>query len=131
MPVLYMRMKTKLPNTNKLVKGLGADERGAIQQEVTEEVYKRMGKYMPRKTGALEERKTSITKPNRIKTVGPYARYVFFGVSPSGKPLHYDRSHNPLAGAHWDRRMVRAEGRSIVAAVKRKIKRSRKNGRTS
>lgn len=123
--VLKMRMKTKIPKAAKLVKNVGADERGRVQKLVTEEVFKRIGKYMPRRTGALEETKTSIASPSRIMTKGPYARYVFFGVTKSGKPMRYTKAGNPLAGPHWDRRMVRAEGRSVVRAVRRKMERGR------
>lgn len=121
--VVRMRMKTKVPKADKLMKEVGVDNAGRVQKLVTEEVLKRIGKYMPRRTGELEDAKTDIASPTRILTRGPYARYVFFGVSRSGKPLRYTKTGNPLAGPHWDRRMVKAEGRSIVRAVRRKIER--------
>lgn len=31
----------------------------------------------------------------------PYARYQFFGISRSGKPLNYQTVHNPYARSHW------------------------------
>ena len=120
--VVKMRMKTRIPSTSKLLRDIGVDQVGSVQKMVTDEVFRRMGKYMPRRTGELEDAKTEVASPTRIVTRGPYARYVFFGVSRSGKPLHYTRTGNPLAGPHWDRRMVKAEGRSIVRAVRRKIK---------
>lgn len=119
--VVKMHMKTKIPKTDQLLKRVGVDKSGRVQKLVTDEVFKRIGKYMPRRSGALEDAKTEITSTTRITTKGPYARYVFFGVGRGGKPLNYTRTENPLAGPHWDRRMVKAEGRSIVRAVRRQI----------
>ena len=47
----------------------------------------------------------------------PYAHYVYEGISKNGKPLNYHTDKHPLAGSHWDKRMVSAEMQDIVKEV--------------
>jgi hypothetical protein len=42
-------------------------------------------------------------------------------VSRSGKPLNYTKTKNPLAGGHWDRALVAAEGDALAADLERYI----------
>ena len=56
-----------------------------------------------------------------IVTEEPQAVYLYNGVSRSGKPLNYTKTKNPLAGGHWDRALVAAEGDALAADLERYI----------
>lgn len=56
-----------------------------------------------------------------IVTEEPQAVYLYNGVSRSGKPLNYTRTKNSLAGGHWDRALVAAEGDALAADLERYI----------
>ena len=92
-----------------------------MQNLVTDEVMKNLPDFMPRGSGELIKsmRKTA---PNRIRVQTPYARFLFFGKTRTGKHVQYNRDKNPGAGPHWDRRMVAERGRAITEKVKRKIR---------
>lgn len=56
-----------------------------------------------------------------IVTEEPQAVYLYNSVSRSGKPLNYTKTKNPLAGGHWDRALVAAEGDALAADLERYI----------
>ena len=98
----------------KIMEGLGVAERGRVQQFATERILFRMRPYMPYLTGAMEERQTQATSPTTIHVGAPYARYVYNGVSASGRPLEYTTTHHPKAGPHWDDALMKEEGALIA-----------------
>lgn len=111
-------VKTQVPGLRRAAVHLGVDEQGEVQRKVTEEVFKRLPAYMPKKTGALVAG-MHIERPTRITVDGPYARAQFFGTTRTGAEFDYDTTANPKAGPHWDRRMIADEGAAICAAVQR------------
>ena len=117
----FLTMRTRLPSHPEAMAKLGVDERGKVQQHVTEEVFRRIGPYIPFKSGNL--RGTAFVKtPTSIRVWARYARVQFFGVTKSGKPFNYNRNGNPKAGSHWDRRLMADEGAAIVADANRFVR---------
>lgn len=115
-------VKTTLPVSSAILKKLGVDPDGKVQQFVTDEIYKRLIPYIPFKTGNL--RSMAEKRHRSIVVLDVYARAQFFGVTKEGKPFDYEPT-GPKVGSHWDRRLKADEGRSIVAAANRFV-RSRK-----
>lgn len=62
---------------------------------------------MPFDTGDMQNdtfstvRQDAKTVTGLLVTDKPYARYQYFGISRSGKPLQYQTVHNPYARSHW------------------------------
>ena len=122
---MELKVKARIPQVSAVMQRLGVDEGGAVQEAVTSEVFKRIKKYMPRRSGQLADAKTHREGRTLIKVDGPYARAQFFGVKRDGTPFDYDTSANPNAGPHWDRRLASAEGRAIAAEAERAARRIR------
>lgn len=112
-------VKTTLPVSSAMLKKLGVDPDGKVQQFVTDEIYKRLLPYIPFKTGNL--RSMAEKRHRSIVVLDVYARAQFFGVTKSGKPFDYEPT-GPKVGSHWDRRLKVDEGRSIVAAANRYVR---------
>ena len=81
------------------------------------------GYRMPYRTGATIKLTVAQTDPRvpEIVTEEPQVVYLYNGVSRSGKPLNYTKTKNPLAGGHWDRALVAAEGDALAADLERYI----------
>ena len=120
----------------------GISPTGAVQAQLTNIVNRRITRYMPFRTGTLIKLKRVIS-PTEIEVLGPYARYQYYGkvmvdpktgaagfLTPEGwrsrrgaskvltdHDLEYDTTKNPLAGPYWDRKLVAAEGKAIVAEL--------------
>lgn len=100
---------------------VGIDPRGDIQRFHTQNVLRRIAKFMPYRTGAtikLTAVQTDINKPYIVTDV-PYGKYLYYGKAMAGRApkkvtgrdLVYTRTKNPQAGPFWDRALVAAEGR--------------------
>ena len=149
-----MKVKLKLPSAKKLIrsKGLGAD--GAVQAFHTQNVLKRIKKFMPFRSGAtykITVAQTDIWKPE-IVTDTPYAKYLFHGkvmidpklgvagfMTPEGwrsrkdctkvltdRNLEFFRGKNPQAGPRWDKALSANEGKAMEADLQRFIDRRSK-----
>lgn len=149
-----MKVKLDLPDADKIVraKGLGAD--GAVQQFHTQNVLRRIKRYMPFRSGAtykITVVQTDIRKPE-IVTDTPYAKYLFRGkvmidpklgvagfMTPEGwrsrkgcvkvltnRDLQYFKGKNPQAGPRWDRALSANEGKAMVADLQNFINRRSK-----
>lgn len=106
-----MKTTVKIEPTQKIIRNLGLDQRGAVQKFWTSTVLRRILKYMPYRTGEtikLTVAQTDTSKPE-IVTDEPQARTLFYGVSKSGKPLNYTKTKNPNAGPRWDLALTAAE----------------------
>ena len=139
-----MEVKVDLGSIPLVIKGAGADPNGDVQKFLTNTINRRMGRYMPHVTGALETKQKRIVDPTTIEVVGPQVRYLYNGVkmvnSVTGKgpfyikdvgfryrkgtklkatnePLNYTKTFNPQAGPFWDRRMMAAESEKIAKEV--------------
>ena len=143
-----MRVYFVVPEVSEVVKKLGIDKGGAAQRFHTQNVMRRMLKYMPALTGTLEKL-TVIQSDTLIVTESPYVQYVYYGNrmvnAATGKgprwipgvgwrwpknakliatsdPLHYTTTFNALAGPFWDRRLAQAEGEVIARELERYIR---------
>lgn len=147
-----MKIKVHMSPVSEIIrkKGLGRD--GAVQMFHTQNVLRRIKKYMPFLSGAtykLTVAQTDIRKPEIITDV-PYGKYLFYGKRmvnaktgrgpvlipgvgyryPRGavlkvteKDLEYTRSKNPMAGPRWDRALSSAEGKAMAADLQRFVDR--------
>ena len=149
-----MKVKLQLPSAAKIIrsKGLGAD--GAVQMFHTQNVLRRIKKYMPFRTGVMYKitvAQTDIRKPE-IVTDTPGANYLFRGkvmvdpklgiagfMTPEGwrsregcvkvltdRDLEFFRGKNPQAGARWDKALSANEGKAMEADLQRFIDRRSK-----
>lgn len=141
----------ELNSTQQILKDKGLDESGDVQQFHTANVLKRIKRYMPFKTGKtykITMAQTDIKKPE-IVTRTPYINFLFHGkvmidpkinaagfMTPEGwrsrkhsikvltdRDLKFTKTKNPAAGPRWDRTLVAAEGRVMIAELQRYIKR--------
>lgn len=125
------RVTVKMKPVNAIVTRLGVGKRGDVQRFVTHEVNRRIGRYMPHLTGALETKLKRVTGDAEITVFGPYARYQYYGKVMVGRPpktlthrdLRYTKTFNPLAGPLWDKRMMADEGGQIAADIQKYIDR--------
>lgn len=146
------RIKVNMKPINVIVARLGVKKSGDVQLFVTSTINRRITRYMPYRSSALSTKLKLIKSPTEIEVLGPYARYQYYGkvmVDPvtgaagfldkdgqwksrrnvpkarTGRDLDYtqSRNHNPRAGPFWDRALMAAEGRQIVAEVQAYIDR--------
>ena len=147
-----MNVKVDIPSADQLIRRLGLDEDGDVQRFHTANINRRIGKYMPHLTGALETKLKHIRSNTEIEVLGPYAGYQYHGkvmvnektgkgpalipgvglrykkgtiLKVTDRPLEYTKTHNEQAGAYWDRALVAAEGDAITADLEEYIKRRR------
>lgn len=136
---------------NQIVREKGLDTAGDVQSFHTQNVLRRIKKYMPFVSGLLYKltvAQTNIRKPFII-TDAPQAQYLFRGkvmIDPAigaagfltpegwrsrrgctkvltGRNLKYNRNKNPKAGARWDIALKAAESAAMRADVQRYIDR--------
>lgn len=131
-----VEMMLTMKDLNQLVKDKGLDEAGSAQQFHTQNVLRRIKKYMPHLTGATYKitiLQTAIRKPEIVTNV-PHGKYLFYGKVMVGKApktatdkaLTYTKTKNPLAGPRWDRALSAAEGKAMAADLQRYINRRSK-----
>ena len=146
-----MKIKVTMKSTNEIIRSKGLHESGDVQKFHTNNVLKRIKKFMPYESGDLYKltvAQTDISKPE-IRTIAPQAQYLWRGkkmvnaktgkgpamipgVGPRYKlgttlkatstPLNYTHTKNPQAGPKWDRTLVAAEGPVMVAELQQYIK---------
>lgn len=127
------KYKLVMHPVNQIIRDHGLNPSGDVQAFHTQNVLRRIQKYMPYRTGAtikLTIAQTDIHKPE-IVTDTPYARYLFYGYAMEGKapkrvtdrPLNYTKTKNPNAGPRWDRALSAAEGAAMAADLERYMKR--------
>ena len=117
------KIKLQMNPINQIIEDKGLAPNGVVQNHLTFEVNRRIGRYMPHLTGVLEHQLKRVISGTQIKIEGPYARYQYYGGAMEGKPpkhltgmpLEYTKTFNTEAGPFWDRRMMAAEGAQIAA----------------
>lgn len=143
----------EMNSVNQILKNKGLDISGDAQRFHTQNVLRRIIKYMPYRTGAtikLTIAQTNIAKPEII-TDTPYAKMLYYGkvmkdpqtgaagfltsngwYSRRGVPkvksdrdIVYTKTKNPNAGPYWDRALTASEGRILAQELQNYIKRSR------
>ena len=144
-----MKVKLHLPSAAQIIrsKGLAAD--GAVQMFHTQNVLRRIKKFMPFRSGAtykITVAQTDIRKPE-IVTETPGAQYLFRGkvmvdpklgvagfMTPEGwrsrkgcvkvltnRDLQFFKGKNPQAGPRWDKALSANEGKAMAADLQRFI----------
>lgn len=112
-----------------------------IQCVIDSDVIKFMTPYIPYQSGFLATKALTIPTvigTGEIRQLGPYAHYQYTGEiygpnipvkekgeivgwwsppskAPTGRPLTYDTTKNPLAGSHWFERMKADRADKILA----------------
>ena len=120
-------MPVKLKPTSVIKARLGIEPNGRVQKFFTNTCAKHMDKYVPMREGTLAETVIIDGEPTRNVTSDSitytqiYAKYVYNGISKSGKPLNYSTDKHSLATHHWDKAMVSAEMQDVVKEVQEYI----------
>lgn len=118
--VAHLQMKS----VAQILKDKGMDVGGDAQMFHTQNVLRRIIKYMPYRTGMTIKvtiAQTNIRRPIII-TNTPYAQEIYKGVK-NGRPIKYTKTKNPLAGPYWDRRLSAAEGKVLARELQNYIRR--------
>ena len=105
-------MPVKLKPTSQIKARLGLEPNGRVQKYFTNTCYRYMDKYVPYREGNL--RTIIDVQDDVIIYESPYAKYQYYGVSKTGKPLEYRTAGT---GNYWDRKMVSAEIKDVVKEV--------------
>ena len=145
------KYKLVMNPVSQIIRDKGMNASGDAQAFHTQNVLRRIQKYMPYRTGAtikLTIAQTDINKPE-IVTDAPYAKFLFYGklmVDPktgaagfmtkngwrsrkgvpkvrSNRDITYTKTKNPNAGSRWDRALSAAEGAAMAADLERYMKR--------
>ncbi len=146
-----MRVKMHLPSASKIIRDIGLSGDGRVQMFHTQNVLRRIKKYMPYLSGGLYKLtvvQTDIRKPE-IVTEAPQAQYLFAGkvmidpkinaagfMTPEGwrsrknsikvlisRNLKYTKTKNPLAGPRWDKSLKANEEAAMTADLQRFVDR--------
>jgi len=118
-----MSVKLEMKPTSVIKARLGIQKGGPVHAFFTSSCAKAMDKYVPFDEGNLagtvieNGEPTSNVRVDTITYSQPYARYVYYGISKSGKPLNYQKDKHSYAGPYWDERMWSAEKDDIVKEV--------------
>lgn len=150
-----IRVKLKINSIPQTIRRLGLDASGDVQRFHTNNVLRRIKKYMPYISGSLYKMtvaQTDISKP-LIVTEAPQAGYLFIGkkmvnaktgkgpalipgvgfrykrgtiLMPTNIPLNYTKTKNSHAGPRWDRTLVAREGKAMVADVQKYVDRRKR-----
>lgn len=120
--------------------------------EIANLAAKMMEPYIPMDTGTLFREFEIKLNPLGIEYTTPYAHYMYEGIvygpnipiiekfgdtsvitgwysipgqpkHPTGRVLHYNKEHHPLAGNHWDDAMMEDKGDEFYAEVSAIIQR--------
>ena len=145
--MIKTKIQIKMKPTEQIVKRLGLDATGDVQKQFTNIVNRRITRYMPAGPQAVLSTKLKrIKSPTEIEVDAPYAHYQYKGEvwgpnipriengvvvgywsppikHPTGRKLKYSKAYNRLAGPFWDKRLMAAEGKAIVADIQRYIDR--------
>ncbi len=144
-------LKSNIPGVQVLIRKKGLDENGAVQLMHTNNVNRRIGKYMQHLTGAMETKLKIVHSPTEIVVLGPYARMHYHGkvmidpkINAAGfmttegwrsrrgsvkvateRNMRPTQTFNTNAGPYWDRRLVAAEGDAMKEDIIRYVKNRR------
>jgi hypothetical protein len=117
----------------QIIKDKGLDADGSVQAFHTNNVMRRIIKYMPYRTGATIKImivQTNIREPYLVLDV-PYGKYIYYGKKMVGEapksvtdePLNYTKTKNEQAGPFWDRRLSAEEGAILARELQNYINR--------
>lgn len=121
-----LQIDIRLPELDGLVKNLGLEEGGSVQEHLVRNVARRIIKYTPLRTyGSVQNAIAQGQEPEngRIVIRGPHIKYLYMGKVMVGrkpkkatdKDLVYTKTYNRLAGPRWMERLLAAEYDQIIA----------------
>jgi len=143
------RVTVSMSPVKVIMKKCGVTDGGAVQRFHTNNVARRIIKYMPYRSGTLA---TKSVRQNNTEIVvnAPYARYQYFGkvmvdsitgkgpayipnvgfrfrrgatLKATDRDLEHDDTFHALAGPFWDRRLVASERKVMQEELQDYIKR--------
>lgn len=131
-----MIIRVDIKPVSQIIQNKGLSPSGDVQRFHTNNVLRRIQKYMPYRTGATIKMmiaQTDTSNPEIVLDV-PYAKYLYYGKAMEGRSpkrvtdrdLVYTKTKNPQAGPFWDRALVAAEGDAMAEDVQRYLKWRRK-----
>ena len=131
-----MIVRVDIKPVSQIIQDKGLSPSGDVQRFHTNNVMRRIQKYMPYRTGATIKMmiaQTDTAKPEIVLDV-PYAKYLYYGKAMDGRApkrvtdrdLVYTKTKNPQAGPFWDRSLAAAEGDAMAEDVQRYLKWRRK-----
>lgn len=135
----------KINALDLIMKNHGLGPMGKIQQFIDSDCIRRMGPYIPFKSGYLSGPAIStqtIIGTGEIKQKGPYVKYLYYeevfgpnipiiknGIlegfyspphkEPTGRKLRYNTAGHPKAGGHWFDRMIADQGDEVLAGARK------------
>lgn len=139
--IVYLEMNS----IKQILKDKGLDPGGDVQIFHTQNVLRRILRYMPYDSGMTIKvtiAQTNVRRPFII-TNTPYARFLYHGKlmvsdvtgSPWARkgetkhavdtPLVYTKTFNPKAGPYWDQALMAAEGAKLVSDLEDYLRRRR------
>ena len=137
-----------IPSADELTAKLGLNKTGRAQVFHTQNIMRRMLKYMPMETGQFTKNMV-ISSATTISITAPQAKYLYYGnrmvnsktgkgpryipgvgyrwqkgatLTPTAQPLKYTKTFHPLAGPYWDQRLIANEKTEIVDELKAYIR---------
>ena len=113
-------MAVKMAPTSVIKQQLGIDPDGRVQKYFTKRCADYMDQYVPYDEGNLADYRI---EGNRIIYQQPYAKYQYYGVSKSGKPLKYSTAMHKNASSYWDKKMMSAHKQDLVEEVQNYFRR--------
>lgn len=146
------KITVDMKSVNQILKAKGLTAGGDVQRFHTQNVLRRIQKYMPYRTGATIKAmivQTDINKPE-IRLDVPHGRFLYHGklmVDPvtgaagfrnadgqwkswkgrpkvrSDRPITYTKTKNTQAGPYWDRALKAAEMPAMQADLQRYVNR--------
>lgn len=145
-------IKVNMKPVEAIMRSHGLDSGGDVQRFHTQNVLRRIVKYMPYRTGAtikLTQAQSPISG-DVINTFVPYARYLHEGkvmvnaktgkgpayipgvgyrypkgatLKATDRPLSYTTTKNPNAGPYWGRKLMAEEGDAMLQDLKNYVRR--------
>jgi hypothetical protein len=125
-------MPVSIKPTSVIKARLGLEPNGKVHAFFTATCAKHNDPYVPFRNGTLAGtviqggEPTANVKTDRYIYEQPYARYVYYGLSKSGKPLHYSTDKHSKASSYWDKRMWSVEKDTIIKEVQDYVNRGGK-----
>ena len=141
-----MIVKVDMDSADRIIEKHGTGPDGRVQLYLTNTINRRLGRFMPHRTGYLETKARHVASATSIEVIAPYAVPMYLGVKyvnaktgkgpafipnvgyryrkgtvlmPTSQPVHYSTGFNALAGPYWDRRMMASDKDAISAEVSR------------
>lgn len=99
--------KAEANNAAKKVQEIAANKQ--LGRFLANEAESGMGKYVPRRTGALQF--SSSIAPFKVTYNAPYAKYPYYG-----RNMTISDERNPLATSKWDEAYAKADGKKLGKA---------------